>query len=25
MSQVNGTVVAIDADETDLVQAGQEL
>ncbi len=25
MSQVSGTVVAIDADETDLVQAGQEL
>jgi membrane fusion protein, multidrug efflux system len=25
MSQVNGTVVAIGADETDLVQAGQEL
>src|SRR5712671_5223629 len=25
MSQVNGTVVAIDADETDLVQAGHEL
>src|SRR5256885_12115000 len=25
MSQVSGTVVAIDADETDLVHAGQEL
>src|SRR5580765_7333835 len=25
MSQVNGTVVAIDADETDQVRAGQEL